>query len=174
MPIWRPEPEAAVIVGEAVILDPPGDGTATRVEPVQDAIREMTDRYRQPRFTFDPWASGEMVAQWIEDELLDVQVVEHSQKPVPMAKASERTAALIAEGRLRHPGGDLTGHVLNAAAKTVGEGFRFVKPPRRESGKIDALIALAMAVSTLEQKPKRAALAFLGLTAGLFAPIPVG
>ncbi len=141
--------DGVLAVGDVTIIDPPEDGTATPVDGVKDALRSYADRYPGLLVVFDPWASGEVIAQWIDAELPGVNTAEHSQKPQPMALASGRIASAIAEGRVRYAGGPLTAHVLNAAAKSVGEGFRFVKQRGRGAAKIDGLIALAMGYSVM-------------------------
>ncbi len=73
----------------------------------------------------------------------------HSQKAGPMCDASQQLAEAIAAGRLEHPGDDeLTRHVLAAAAKFYGVGWRLVKP-KHKNLPIDACVALAMAVRVL-------------------------
>ncbi len=87
-----------------------------------------------------------MQAQQAELEL-DCEVVEHSQKPVPMALAAQRLSAAIREKRLRHrASAEFTKQLLAAKPKPVGEGWRLVKE-RRTGMQIDAAIALAMAIS---------------------------
>ncbi len=81
-----------------------------------------------------------------------------SQKAGPMCLASQRLAEAIAAHRIRHPDHEeLTRHVLGASAKWVGPKWRFAKPRGKEGQKIDAVIALAMAISVIvdeESKPK--------------------
>lgn len=66
-----------------------------------------------------------------------------------MARACQRLYDAVSGGRLRH-GGDavLTEHVLGAAAKETPFGWRLVKA--EEDRRIDAAIALAMAVDAAE------------------------
>jgi len=73
-----------------------------------------------------------------------------------MALAAQRLAEVIASGNLRHPDDEtLNSHVLAAASRPVGEGWRFVKQ-RGKDQPIDGVIALAMANSAMigdEQAP---------------------
>lgn len=63
-----------------------------------------------------------------------------------MALAAQSLSEAIAGGKLRHRGGsELTRHILAAAPKPVGEGWRLVKP-KRSGAVIDGAIALAMAL----------------------------
>jgi phage terminase large subunit-like protein len=73
----------------------------------------------------------------------------HSQKTGPMCDASQQLAEAIAEGRIRHPDdAGLNAHVLAAAAKFIGVGWRLVKPTENNLP-IDAAVALAMAIRVL-------------------------
>ena len=96
----------------------------------------------------DPEAGGEQLAQRLDREL-DAAVLTHSQKPGPMADASQKLAEAIATRRLVHPDDQaLTRHVISAGARFMGAMWRFVKPKGRNLP-IDATVALAMAVRVL-------------------------
>ena len=96
----------------------------------------------------DPEAGGEQLAQQIAGEL-DAEIAEHSQKPMPMALAAQRLSEAVGSRKLAHPGQpELTRHVLAAAPKPVGEGWRLAKP-RRSGAVIDGAVALAMALSAV-------------------------
>ena len=59
-------------------------------------------------------------------------------------------AELVSTGKLQHPGHrQLTEHVLNAAARFVGERWRFAKQRGRPDRWIDGLIAAAIAVDVV-------------------------
>jgi phage terminase large subunit-like protein len=146
VPVW--ESGGNWIVGDAKIIVPPHDGSATRYEDIWTVIEAMTETFTHPTFVIDPEADGEQLAQQIESEL-EVDVVTHSQKPAAMALAAQRLAQTIADKKQRHPGNpELTRHVLAANPKSVGEGWRLVKPKPRTV--IDGAIALAMAISVAQ------------------------
>lgn len=137
-----------IVVGRPVIICPPTDGTSTRAEDIFDALERFADRWPQATFVLDPNAGGEQLAQRLDVEL-GARVATHSQRASTMALAAARLQETIAAGRLRHPDDEeLNRHVLAAGARPVGEGWRFVKP-RRGTAPIDAVIALAMAHSTI-------------------------
>jgi phage terminase large subunit-like protein len=73
-----------------------------------------------------------------------------------MVPASERLSAAILERRLRHPGDPvLDAHVFAAVAKQTQRGARIAHAGRRHtSNRIDAVIALAMAVDRAENQPQ--------------------
>ncbi|MDX6436765.1 MAG: hypothetical protein QOK34_1599 [Gaiellaceae bacterium] len=158
VPVWRPEGDEVVRVGRPVILTPPGDGMSIAVADVFDALEEMADRWPDATFVLDPAADGEHLAQRLEAELTNVRVATHSQKHPPMCLAASRLSEAISGRRIAHPDDpELNSHVLAAAARSVGEQWRFAKQRGRQTP-IDAVIALAMAHSTLlgeSQKPKR-------------------
>lgn len=135
------------------IVVPPRDGTSTPMEDIWGPIEDMALRWPEVTFVLDPEAGGEQLAQRIDNELPNVRVATHSQKASPMALAAQRLSDAIAEGRLRHPDDeDMNAQVLAAAARPVGEGFRFTKHKKRPKA-IDSIIALAMAVSTTFEEP---------------------
>jgi phage terminase large subunit-like protein len=142
------EDEGSYVVGSPAVIVPPRDGSATPYEDIWAVVEEMAERYSHPMFVIDPEADGEQLAQQIENEL-DAEVTVYSQKPVPMALAAQRLSTTISGKKLRHRGHPvLTRHVLAATAKSVGEGWRFVKPKTRSgpAAVIDGAIALAMAI----------------------------
>jgi phage terminase large subunit-like protein len=142
---WKND-AGVIIVGPTSILVPPRDGSSMPYQRIWSVLEALADRYDHPMFVIDPEAGGEQIAQQAESEL-DVDVMEHSQKPMVMALAAQRLSEVIGKGLLAHPGDPvLSRHVLAAAPKSVGEGWRLVKP-RRSGAVIDGAIALAMAVS---------------------------
>jgi phage terminase large subunit-like protein len=141
------EDDEVVLVGSPTILTPPRDGTAMAFDDIFDAARDMAERYPGCRFVFDPSRGGEQLAQEIEGLLEGVSVSAYSQDPRPMALAAERLVAKISAHELEHPDDpELNAHVLGAVPYWVGDRWKFVKR-RRKQLPIDAVIALAMAVS---------------------------
>jgi phage terminase large subunit-like protein len=83
-------------------------------------------------------------------------MVEFPQANSRMVPASERLSAAILEGRLRHPGDPvLDAHVHAAVAKQTERGARIAHAGgRHSSNRIDAVIALALAVDRAENRPE--------------------
>lgn len=154
VPIHRDEDR--IRVHRPTILVPPQDGTALDLEEIFAAIVAVRERWPSATIVLDPEAGGETLAQRIDREL-GGQILTHSQRTGPMSKASGLLAETISAGQLEHPDDPaLTKHVLAAAAKFIGTGWRFTKQ-RGKSQPIDAVIALAMAVRVLlsvEQTPE--------------------
>ena len=142
-----------ITVHTPTIVTPPQDGTATPVDQIWGPIADMARRWPSATFVLDPAAGGEQLAQRIDDELPNCRVATHSQKATTMSLAAQRLSDAIAEKKIRHPDDQqLNAHVMSAAAKPVGEGFRFVKQSKKKMP-IDGIIGLAMAVSTLQEEP---------------------
>ena len=157
VPAWR-NPAGLIVVGRPVILTPPGDGTSLDVEDVFDELATMAETWPRLVFAMDPLAGGEQLAQRLDRELERVTVATVSQAHGPMTLAASRLQEAIATGGLRHPDDpELNAHVLAAGVRQIGEAWRFAKQKGREQP-IDAVIALAMAVSVLrgdDAKPKK-------------------
>jgi len=148
--------EDVIEVHPPAILIPPQDGRSLDANEVFGACEAMAERWPGLTFALDPEAGGEQLAQRLDAEL-DCTVMTHSQKAGPMCDASEQLATAIREGSIRHPNdAELNRHVLAAAARFYGVGWRFVKP-KNKNLRIDGAVALAMAVRVLnstEATPK--------------------
>ncbi len=155
VPIRRGEDDL-IEVHPPTILTPPQDGTSLDAEDVFAAAEAFAQRWPGCTFVLDPEAGGEQLAQRLDREL-DAAVLTHSQKPGPMADASQKLAEAIATRSLAHPNDDeLTRHVISASAKFVGAVWRFVKP-KGKNLPIDGVIALAMALRVLHATEATAA-----------------
>ncbi len=156
VPVWRMDDgreQTGFLVHTPKILVPPVDG-AIEVEDVLDAMGEFADRWPGLTFICDVSVGAEAIAQRAEAEL-GARVVDHSQRSGPMCLAAQRLCTAVSEVKLRHPDDpELNAHVLAAVARPVGEDFRFSKP-RGSAAKIDACIALAMAVSVASTPRRR-------------------
>jgi len=149
VPVARVEPDEPLVIHTPVVLVPPRDGSALQVEEIVAACEQMAERWLEPTFVVDPEQAGELVAQQLEARLPKARIMTHSQAPSAMARASELFAELVGSGGVVHPGdATLTQHVTSAAAKFMGERWRFVKQ-RRGGQPIDAVIAACMATRVL-------------------------
>jgi phage terminase large subunit-like protein len=117
---------------------------------IPEVVRELAGRYRIVECAFDPWrAAG--IAQELEARRIPVSAFpQHDARMVP---ASQRLYDAIVERRLVH-GDDprLNAHVAAAVARHGRRGWRIDKANR--SDKVDAVIALCMAVDRLENQPE--------------------
>lgn len=126
---------------EAIILQPPTDGSPLDIASVEAAVRECAQRWDIQSAAYDPWRF-ERSAQILGDEGL--LMIEHPMTNVRMAPESEALHEAIMSRKVVHNGDeDFASHV-NAGVPTETErGWRLTK--RKAKDKIDALIALAMA-----------------------------
>lgn len=144
------------IVGVPTIIPAPGRGNrSTKPKQIYDALTAIHEVNPIEKVVFDPNAEGNHVASWVRDEL-DVDVVEHSQDPFPMALSAMALAERIraqdillpteAKGKSAQEQVKLLlKHLTNAgqaSIRTGSEKWRFVK--QSESMHIDAAIALAI------------------------------
>jgi phage terminase large subunit-like protein len=121
------------------------------------ALRELASRFTIAEAAFDPWRFGAQALDLSKAGLRMVEFPQHDSRLVP---ASERLSAAILERRLRHPGDPvLDRHVAAAVAKQTQRGARIAHAGgRHASNRIDAVIALAMAVDRAENQPEPARL----------------
>jgi phage terminase large subunit-like protein len=146
---------SSIIVHPPTVLSPPGDGTSIDAEDVWSMIVALAARWPALTIVADPNAGAPELLQRIERELPHVRLAEFAQAPFVMAMAAGRLQEAIATAALRHPDDEtLTAHVLAATASPVGEGYRLRKASK-SGAPIDAVIALAMAVSTLVAEENR-------------------
>lgn len=121
------------------------------------ALRNLAERVLIAEVAFDPWRAGGL-ATTLQAE--GMRMVAFPQSAPRMVPASERLSAAILEGRLSHPGDPvLDAHVAAAVAKQTPRGAQIAHAGgRHASNRIDAVIALAMAVDRAENQPAPAEL----------------
>lgn len=150
---WKND-EDVILVEPIAIIEPPKDGTSTSEEDIWEAIEEGFDRWPQATLVADPKLGGEWFADRAEREFPNARVAVFDQVPSALARMARQFTEELAAGRLIHPDDHrFNAHVLAAAPKAYGEGFRFQKQKKKKLW-IDALIAAAMAVSTLLAEPE--------------------
>ena len=141
---WK-DPDGLVLLDDPVILEPPGDGTSIDVEDMVAACHEYAERYPGCSFAFDEMAGGQQLLQRLEREIPDSEHIAYPKQSGKLCGAAMNFAELISTRKLRHPDHQkLTDHVLAAAARFVGERWRFVKP-RGKDRHIDGVIAASIA-----------------------------
>ena len=155
-PTWKTD-EGKIRAHTPTIIVPPQDGTSTDFELIFQAAEAMRERWPSCAFCLDPEAGGEVLAQRIDREL-GGQIFTHSQRVAPMCRASQGLAEVIASGEFEHPDDhEFNRHVLGAAARFVGVGWRFTKQKGQSARPIDAVIATAIAVRVLLTSPENTA-----------------
>jgi len=151
VPLWVRDPEFRLL-GPAVILEPPRDGSQLDAHLVEDTLQSLNDRNPVERVVMDMTA-GEQLAQWLEENL-GCEVVERDQRNPSAAMDFARFMEALRMGWLRHTGDPgLTRHVMNAITRVLpGGDSRFARPAEGRSVNqnvavrrhIDALVAAAM------------------------------
>ena len=127
-----------------------GHGEEAVLEAVE-LLRELTERYSVAEVVFDPWRFGQAAVELEREGLTVVKFPQTDQRMIP---ASSRLHAAIVSGRIVLPDHDeLRQHAANAIARHSRRGWRIDKASR--SDKIDAIIALCMALARLEDRPER-------------------
>lgn len=152
VPVWRIEDvdeqgksRPRFVTARGRIVWPPGEGRWTLVK---DIIGVLDDLVQLPGnfqgLVFDSARGGGYVATELS-ESRDWVVINHSQG-TEMDDASELLARAVIEGRLKHDGNtEITNQVLGAVAKRSRRNRWYLAKEKPEL-KIDAAIALAMAL----------------------------
>lgn len=113
-------------------------------------VAELAGRYQIVEAVFDPWRAGQMAQEW---EQRGIRAVAFPQSDSRMIPACERLYDAVVHKRLVHPDDpELNAHVHAAVAKHSRRGWRLEKADR--ASKIDAVVALAMAVDRHAHKPE--------------------
>jgi phage terminase large subunit-like protein len=157
VPFWWRDPEFRLL-GPAVIITPPRDGSHTDPAVVKQEIVSLCARYRVSTVVMDPDRAQD-IAGWMSDEL-GLTVVERAQTSKPQGEDYERFMEALRGGWLRHSGDDgLRQHALNAVARLLPDGgakFGRVSETRQGGNQdarvIDALVAAAMVHSYAVEK----------------------
>jgi phage terminase large subunit-like protein len=160
VPLW-PAP-AHRLLGEAVILVPPRDGSSMHPDVPKRAFEVLHERNPVDEVVMD-MGRAEDVAAWLEDEL-GVTVIDRGQSNVHHCEDYEAFMAGLRNGTLRHTGDPgLRRHVMNAVARLLPGGRRrFDRPTsartaaKQDERVIDALTAAAMVVQhTTRAEPQQ-------------------
>lgn len=131
-------------------------GGSIEYEFIAAHLRDVFDRYQVAALAFDRY-NMKFLKPWLlkvgfsEEELL--RFVEFGQGYVSMSPAIRELESLLLARKLRHGGHPvLTMCAANATiAQDPAENRKFVK--QRESGRIDGIVALAMALGVVSQAP---------------------
>lgn len=151
VPLWVRDFDFRLL-GPAIILEPPGDGTQLNAHDVEDALLQLHARNPIEVAVMD-MTSGEQLGQWIE-ETLGAHVIDRGQSNSFAVMDYARFMEGMREGWLRHSGDiGLKQHAMNAIAQVLPSGgtrflrakeSRKVSPEARRKRVIDALVAAAM------------------------------
>ncbi len=151
------------LLGDPVILAPPGDGTMLDVNEIKQAFLEIHEAHPIDVVVLDP-SNAQDIAQWLDQELGCTVVMRAQTNEFAIADYGAFMQGIRAN-TLRHSGhSGLRRHVLSAIrARLPGDRYRFDRPRRQRKGKsgerrivIDALTAASMVHSyASEEQPAR-------------------
>jgi phage terminase large subunit-like protein len=116
----------------------------------RDVIRGLARDHTVLEVAFDPWRAGQIAAE-LEQE--GVACVAFPQSDSRMIPASSALHASIVERRIVLPDlEELSQHAANTIARHGRRGWRIDKPSEAQPN--DAIVALAMAIDSLERQPE--------------------
>lgn len=149
VPLWWRDDEFRLL-GPAVILEPPRDGSSMHPDVVKSAFADMQAEYAISTVVMDT-NRAEDLSSWFSDEL-GLNVVDRAQTSKPQSEDFDRFMEALRQGWLRHAGdGGLRRHAFNAVARLLPDGgakFGRVSETRQGGNQdarvIDALVAAAM------------------------------
>ncbi len=150
------ERQPRFVTSGGLIVHPPGEGEWTLVDDVLAALDQVTNLPGKFQgLVFDKAKGGGYIAQELERKRRWT-IIDHGQS-VEMDDASELLARLVVEARLSHSDDPaITRQVLAAAAKRSRRTHWYLsKPESQPHRKIDAAVALAMALRVANAGPAR-------------------
>jgi phage terminase large subunit-like protein len=122
------------------------EGTSTDPKLVARRIAELNGRYRITSIAFDAWRITELQRE-LDAIGCRVLLTPHGQGFKDMNGAIDVLERLILQGRIRHGGHPVLGwNAANAVIIRNADGFRKLNKVK-STGRIDGLVALAMAFS---------------------------
>lgn len=145
-------PDGDKLKTHAIVFNPVKEHVKTLLPKLEATVRELAGRFTVRACAFDPWQFRRSAELLASDGIRMVEVPQIEKHMVP---ASQALFDLVEQQKLVHNGDPvLRRHVLAAEAKQTSRGtWRLAKPLQSagrkvdESSKVDACIALAMAVA---------------------------
>ncbi len=121
----------------------PGKGEQINFADVEDELLRLFQRYHIEEVAYDPYQMASM-AQRLSANVFWKPFLQGA----PRLIADKRLYDMIRDGRIEHADeSDLRQHLINADRKPEDDKLRIIK--RVQTGKIDAVVALSMAVDRL-------------------------
>ena len=136
----------------------PATDDAVDVTDVMQYIRELNLRYTVEAVSFDPRFFDVPAKMLADDGLVMVEVPQSVEHMTPVCG---HLLEMIKRGELRHDGDEaFATHILNAVPRFNERGFTLQKSKSR--GRIDAAIALALAIDRVTDTAAGATVQFFG------------
>lgn len=121
------------------------EGDVTDFDAVRDYVLSFCDQYAVKGVGVDRWNAAHIISQLVAE---NVAVQPYGQGYGSMSSPSKLLEAAVISKKIRHGGNPcLLWQASNVTAKSNETGdIKFVKPSRQSTGRIDAIIALVMAL----------------------------
>lgn len=133
------------------------EGEVTDYAVIEQAIREVCDRFNVQGIAFDRWNATEMVSRLLADELPLVEFVQGTRSYHPPMQELER---LYVSGKLAHGGDPVLAWCASNVVARRDVNLSMAPDKKRSADKIDDMSALLMAVGLMlaqEVQPDAAA-----------------
>lgn len=144
------QPQDGRVVVRARVWQPKDEGVD--VSEIEAYLREVHATYQVMEFAFDPAYFQRSAEALVDDGLPMTEFPQTGQRMVP---ACGQTYELIVQGKVAHDGSPtFTDQVLSAAQRMTDTGWRLSKGKSKR--KIDACIAMVMAVDRATRRPEPA------------------
>ena len=116
---------------------------------IADVVRELAERFTIVECAFDPWRAGQ-IGQELEQRGIRVSAFPQPTRGWSRPRSGSMTRS--SRGGWSHPNDpQLNAHMATAVARHGRRGWRIDKANRAD--KIDAVVALAMALDRAENRP---------------------
>lgn len=149
---------------QGLIETPPG--RAVDKLAVSRRMAQLAAAYDIQGIAFDRWRMADL-QKILEDEGIDLPLKDYGQGFKDMAPAIDALEAAILDKRLIHGGhAVLTWNAANAKAETDPAGNRKITK-RKSTGRVDGIVALAMAVGLHSKEPPPGSYDLLGMVVNI-------
>ncbi|NBQ44194.1 MAG: terminase [Mycobacteriaceae bacterium] len=120
------------------------DGNVVDQDAIVQAILAFGQQYRITEIAFDPWNATQLALRFKAEGLA---VVEVRQGPKTLSEPTQALAALVVDGKLQHGGHPVLRWMADNFTVRTDPNANVAPDKARASEKIDAIVALIMALS---------------------------
>lgn len=128
-------------------------GATTDPRFVAAAVAELRDRYKIEALAYDRWRIESFRQALADEGVSDVTLVPHGQGYRDMGPAVDALERAVAERRLRHGNHPILTWCVGNAVVTRDPAGNAKLDKSRSNGRIDAAVALAMALNAMQMRP---------------------
>lgn len=131
-------------------------GATTDPRFVAATVAELRSRYDLQALAYDRWRIETFKLALADEGVTDLELVPHGQGYRDMAGAVDALERAVADRRLRHANHPVLTWCISNAVVTRDPAGNAKLDKSRSTGRIDAAVALAMALHAMEMKPEQA------------------